>query len=68
MMIAALWQISSKQWRTHGLRVIMTTLGIALGVAVFFAVRIGRRLGFDIISMHMSRNPQEEIRVVMQES
>ncbi len=39
MMFSALWQITSRQWRTHRLRVATTTLGIALGVAVFFAVR-----------------------------
>ena len=38
-MIAALWQVASRQWRAHSLRVAMTTLGIALGVAVFFAIR-----------------------------
>lgn len=38
-MIGALWFITLKQWRSHKLRVALTTLGIALGVAVFFAVR-----------------------------
>lgn len=38
-MIPALWSITWQQWRTHRLRVVLTTLGIALGVAVFFAVR-----------------------------
>jgi putative ABC transport system permease protein len=38
-MISALWQVASRQWGTHRLRVAMTTLGIALGVAVFFAIR-----------------------------
>jgi putative ABC transport system permease protein len=38
-MIQALWFITLKQWRSHKLRVALTTLGIALGVAVFFAVR-----------------------------
>src|SRR5262249_58244339 len=38
-MISALANITWKQWRRHGLRTLLTTLGIALGVAVFFAVR-----------------------------
>lgn len=40
-MFAALWHITFNQWRTHWLRVALTTLGIALGVAVFFAIRTG---------------------------
>jgi putative ABC transport system permease protein len=38
-MIPALWQVAARQWRAHRLRVVVTTLGIALGVAVFFAIR-----------------------------
>ncbi len=38
-MLRALGMISLKEWRVHRLRVALTTLGIALGVAVFFAVR-----------------------------
>jgi hypothetical protein len=37
----ALWLVTFKQWRVHRLRVALTTLGIALGVAVFFAIRTG---------------------------
>jgi putative ABC transport system permease protein len=37
----ALWLVTFKQWRVHWLRVALTTLGIALGVAVFFAIRTG---------------------------
>ncbi len=40
-MFGALWLITFKQWRAHKLRVALTTLGIALGVAVFFAIRTG---------------------------
>jgi putative ABC transport system permease protein len=40
-MLGALWLITFKQWRAHRLRVALTTLGIALGVAVFFAIRTG---------------------------
>jgi putative ABC transport system permease protein len=38
-MLLALWLITRRQWRAHGVRVVLTTLGIALGVAVFFAIR-----------------------------
>ena len=38
-MYSALWHVTLRQWKGHGLRVALTTLGIALGVAVFFAVR-----------------------------
>ncbi len=40
-MFGACWLITFKQWRAHRLRVALTTLGIALGVAVFFAIRTG---------------------------
>ncbi len=40
-MFGALWQVTFKQWLAHRLRVVLTTLGIALGVAVFFAIRTG---------------------------
>jgi len=40
-MLGALWLITFKQWRAHRLRVALTTLGISLGVAVFFAIRTG---------------------------
>jgi putative ABC transport system permease protein len=55
MMIPALWQISSRQWRTHGLRIVMTTLGIALGVAVFFAVRTANAALLDSLSATVER-------------
>ena len=38
-MFAMLAQITWQQWRQHRLRTGLTILGIALGVAVFFAVR-----------------------------
>ncbi len=38
-MISALANITWKQWRRHRLRTLLTLLGIALGVGVFFAVR-----------------------------
>ena len=40
-MWAALWLITFQEWRAHRLRVALTTLGIALGVAAFFAIRTG---------------------------
>jgi len=38
-MFLALWHISLQQWWNHRLRLFLTTMGIALGVAVFFAIR-----------------------------
>jgi putative ABC transport system permease protein len=38
-MIGVLAQITWQQWRRHRLRTLLTVVGIALGVAVFFAVR-----------------------------
>jgi putative ABC transport system permease protein len=38
-MISAFANITWKQWRQHALRTLLTLFGIALGVAVFFAVR-----------------------------
>jgi putative ABC transport system permease protein len=38
-MFLALWHISLEQWWHHRLRLLLTTMGIALGVAVFFAIR-----------------------------
>jgi putative ABC transport system permease protein len=38
-MIGALAQITARQWRLHKLRLLLTTFGIALGVAVFFAIQ-----------------------------
>jgi len=55
MMFAALCQITSRQWRTHRLRVVMTTLGIALGVAVFFAVRTANTALLDSLALTVER-------------
>jgi putative ABC transport system permease protein len=52
---SALWQIAARQWRTHRLRVAMTTLGIALGVAVFFAVRTANAALLDSLSLTVER-------------
>ncbi len=38
-MFSMLAYVTWKQWRQHGLRTVLTLIGIALGVAVFFAVR-----------------------------
>src|SRR5579862_17498 len=46
----ALWLITRRQWRTHSLRVALTTLGIALGVAVFFAIRTANVTLLDSLS------------------
>jgi putative ABC transport system permease protein len=55
MMIPALWQIASRQWRTHRLRVAMTTLGIALGVAVFFAIRTANAALLESLTLAVER-------------
>ncbi len=49
-MFGALWLVTFKQWRRHKLRVALTTMGIALGVAVFFAIRVGNATLLD--SLH----------------
>jgi len=49
-MLGALWLITFRQWRAHRLRVALTTLGIALGVAVFFAIRTGNATLLDSLS------------------
>ena len=49
-MFGALWLITFKQWGAHSIRVALTTLGIALGVAVFFAIRTGNATLLD--SLH----------------
>ena len=54
-MIFALLQIALRQWRTHRLRVAMTTLGIALGVAVFFAVRTANAALLDSLALTVER-------------
>lgn len=54
-MIGALWQIALRQWGTHRLRVAMTTLGIALGVAVFFAVRTANAALLDSLTLTVER-------------
>ena len=54
-MISALWQVASRQWRTHRLRVAMTTLGIALGVAVFFAVRTANAALLESLTLTVER-------------
>jgi putative ABC transport system permease protein len=54
-MISALWQVTFRQWGTHRLRVAMTTLGITLGVAVFFAIRTANAALLDSLTMTVER-------------
>jgi ABC-type transport system, involved in lipoprotein release, permease component len=54
-MISALWQVTFRQWGTHRLRVGMTTLGIALGVAVFFAIRTANAALLDSLTSTVER-------------
>jgi putative ABC transport system permease protein len=55
MMYAALWHITARQWRTHRLRIALTTLGIALGVSVFFAVRTANAILLDSLRLTVER-------------
>ena len=54
-MISALLHVSLRQWRTHRLRVAMTTLGIALGVGVFFAIRTANAALLESLSLTVER-------------
>lgn len=54
-MYPALWHVTSRQWKRHRLRVALTTLGIALGVAVFFAVRTANATLLDSLSATVER-------------
>ena len=54
-MISALCGISLRQWRTHRIRVALTTLSIALGVAVFFAVGTANRALLDSLALTVER-------------
>src|SRR3984957_18967465 len=54
-MYPALWHVTSRQWKSHRLRVALTTLGIALGVAVFFAVRTANASLLDSLSLTVER-------------
>src|ERR1017187_2118120 len=51
----ALWHVTSRQWKSHRLRVVLTTLGIALGVAVFFAVRTANATLLDSLTLTVER-------------
>jgi putative ABC transport system permease protein len=54
-MYPALWHVTSRQWKRHRLRVALTTLGIALGVAVFFAVRTANASLLDSLALTVER-------------
>jgi putative ABC transport system permease protein len=54
-MYPALWHVSARQWRSHRLRVVLTTLGIALGVAVFFAIRTANATLLDSLNLTVER-------------
>jgi putative ABC transport system permease protein len=55
MMFPALLLITLRQWRTHKLRLALTTLSIALGVAVFFAIRTGNSILLDSLKSTVER-------------
>jgi putative ABC transport system permease protein len=54
-MFAALSQISARQWRSHRLRVLLTILGIALGVGVYFAVSTANTALLDSLALTVER-------------
>src|SRR6202790_4536350 len=54
-MSPALWHVTSRQWKNHRLRVALTTLGIALGVAAFFAVRTANASLLDSLALTVER-------------
>src|SRR5580704_1779023 len=54
-MYSALWHVTSRQWKSHRLRIALTTLGIALGVAVFFAVHTANASLLDSLALTVER-------------
>src|SRR6202167_5137621 len=54
-MYPALWHVTTRQWKSHRLRIALTTLGIALGVAVFFAVRTANATLLDSLTLTVER-------------
>jgi putative ABC transport system permease protein len=54
-MFAALSQISARQWLAHRLRVLLTLLGIALGVGVYFAVSTANTALLDSLALTVER-------------
>ena len=54
-MLLALWLVTRRQWRAHGIRVLLTTLGIALGVAVFFAIRTANVALLDSLTLTVEK-------------
>ena len=60
-MYPALWHVSARQWRSHRLRVALTTLGIALGVAVFFAIRTANATLLDSLNLTVERLDRKSV-------
>jgi putative ABC transport system permease protein len=54
-MFLALWHISLRQWWSHRLRLFLTTMGIALGVAVFFAIRTANITLLDALQLTVEK-------------
>jgi putative ABC transport system permease protein len=54
-MIAALLQISARQWRAHRLRVTLTILGISLGVGAYFAISTANLALLDSLALTVER-------------
>jgi putative ABC transport system permease protein len=54
-LISALWHVSGRQLQIHRLRAALTVLGIALGVAVFFAIRTANATLLDSLGSTVER-------------
>jgi putative ABC transport system permease protein len=54
-MFVALWQVANRQWRTHRLRVALTTAGIALGVGVYFSIATANAALLDSLALTVER-------------
>ena len=54
-MFSALFHITLRQWQQHLLRLALTTLGIALGVAVFFGIRTANATLLDSLRLTVEK-------------
>src|SRR5471032_1500713 len=54
-MFLALWQVTARQWRSHRLRLALTTAGIALGVGVYFSIGTANAALLDSLALTVER-------------
>jgi putative ABC transport system permease protein len=54
-MVAPLWQVTARQWRTHRLRLALTVSGIALGVGVYFSIATANTALLDSLALTVER-------------